>query len=109
MARRCGRCLKHQADAGDWQHSRGPAGRPNNLPIEFSPDRLVPEAMQRLCATVSGPLPGQDWCGEVVALVAKSEFPIYDRREGKRTGVWRTLLVRVNPLGDMWPPQSLDS
>ena len=77
--------------------------------------------MQRLCATVSGPLPGQDPRGEVVSLVAKSEFPIYDRREralftrgrckaceeGQRTGVWRTLLVRVNPAGDMWPPGSL--
>ncbi|CAK9038236.1 unnamed protein product [Durusdinium trenchii] len=49
---------------------------------------LVPAPMQRLCAMVS-------------SLVAKSSFPIYDRREGQRKGVWRTLLARVNPSNEM--------
>lgn len=49
---------------------------------------LVPAAMQQLCSVVA-------------ALVAKSTFPIYDRRECGRSGVWRTVLARCNPAGDM--------
>ena len=49
---------------------------------------LVPAPMQRLCSVVA-------------ALVSKSSFPVYDRRESGRTGVWRTLLARINPSGDM--------
>eukprot|EP00439_Symbiodinium_sp_Y106_P046745 s2414_g5.t6 len=47
---------------------------------------LVPECMQRLCAVVA-------------AFVENSSFPIYDRKA--RCGVWRTVLSRVNPKGDM--------
>ncbi|CAE7455687.1 TRMT2B [Symbiodinium sp. CCMP2592] len=36
---------------------------------------------------------------EVAAFVEKSSFPIYDRKA--RCGVWRTVLSRVNPGGDM--------
>eukprot|EP00435_Cladocopium_sp_Y103_P054727 s938_g17.t3 len=49
---------------------------------------LVPAAMQQLCSVVA-------------VLVAKSSFPIYDRRECGRSGVWRTVLARCNPAGDM--------
>lgn len=49
---------------------------------------LVPAAMQQLCSVVA-------------ALVAKSNFPVYDRRECGRSGVWRTVLARCNPAGDM--------
>ncbi|CAJ1380975.1 unnamed protein product [Effrenium voratum] len=49
---------------------------------------LVPACMQRLCRVVAD-------------FVAKSDFPVYDRRECSRRGVWRTVLARVNPAGDM--------
>jgi len=49
---------------------------------------LVPEAMQRLCHVLA-------------TYVAASPFPIYDRRETARTGVWRMLLARQNPAGEL--------
>ncbi|CAE7508194.1 trmt2b [Symbiodinium pilosum] len=41
----------------------------------------------------------QRLCGVVAAFVAKSKHPIYDRKA--KCGVWRTILSRVNPAGDM--------
>jgi len=49
---------------------------------------LVPEAMQHLCRFLA-------------AHIGGSPFPIYDRRESARTGVWRMLLARQNPAGEL--------
>ncbi|CAJ1347426.1 unnamed protein product, partial [Effrenium voratum] len=64
--------------------------------------RLVPACMQRLCRVATWQFElGKDESWWVADFVAKSDFPVYDRRECSRRGVWRTVLARVNPAGDM--------
>ncbi|CAE7208899.1 unnamed protein product [Symbiodinium sp. KB8] len=41
----------------------------------------------------------QRLCAKVAAFVENSSYPVYDRKA--RCGVWRTVLARVNPKGDM--------
>lgn len=62
------------------------AGSPVIAGVEDVP--LVPAAMKKVCGAMTG-------------CVAASSFPVFDRRAGVKAGVWRTLLVRHNPSGEM--------
>ncbi|CAK0906179.1 unnamed protein product [Prorocentrum cordatum] len=49
---------------------------------------LVPPRMQRLAAAVR-------------EMAVASGFKVYDRRQGAKVGLWRMVMVRMNPKGEM--------
>lgn len=51
---------------------------------------LVPAAMRRLCATIRDS-----------ASTEALRYPVFDRREAFRKGVWRTIMARLSPAGEM--------
>ncbi|CAK0845063.1 unnamed protein product, partial [Prorocentrum cordatum] len=55
-----------------------------------SPEEIphVPEVMKRMCAALR-------------ACVRRSGLPVFDRRRGVKAGVWRTVMARLSPTGDM--------
>uniref|UniRef100_A0A7S1F1U1 Uncharacterized protein n=1 Tax=Noctiluca scintillans TaxID=2966 RepID=A0A7S1F1U1_NOCSC len=51
------------------------------------------------CSIVPGAM--KDLCAVMKTLVEASPFALFDRRRGHRTGVWRNVMARLSPTGEM--------